>query len=426
MKLSKLRVVYRPLSWFVPYERRLRIHPDVAELVTLIQEYGFKVPVLARSDGTVVDGEFRIQAATVLEFDRLPVILCDEWTPHQVRGFRLAVNKLPEWTEWNLPELRVEFAELEVAEFDLHLTGFHDDEIQELLAPIETDGLTDEDVAPPAPKKPVSRLGDLWQLGPHRVLCGDSTSKKDVDRLMNGTAADMVFTDPPYGMSYGGGRAAGSTRKGARVKAHGMILGDEKRGDELIDMVREALTRCTEALKDQAAVYVCFTWRTYSEFEAALEACGLKPAACIVWDKGSIGLGNSHYRPQHEFIFFCHEFIFYCKGKRWKGGKAESDVWKMRREVLGDYVHPTQKPVELVERAIRNSSIAGDVVLDVFGGSGSTLIACEKTVRGARLMELDPKYVDVEVQRWQDFTGEKGRLEGTKRTFGQVARSRRQ
>ena len=412
--MSKLRVVYRPLSWFVPYERRLRIHPDVAELVTLIQEYGFKVPVLARSDGTVVDGEFRIQAAAVLEFDRLPVILCDDWTPDQVRGFRLAVNKLPEWTEWNLPELRMEFAELEVAEFDLHLTGFHDDEIQELLAPIETDGLTDEDAAPPAPKKPVSRIGDLWQLGPHRVLCGDSTSKKDVDRLMNGTAADMVFTDPPYGMSYGGGRA----KTAGKEKVHGMILGDDKVGKALIGLIENAMRRSVEAMKRAAAVYVCFTWRTYSEFEASIRTAGLEPAACIVWDKKSIGLGNQHYRPQHEFIF-------YCKGKRWKGGKAESDVWKMRREVLGDYVHPTQKPVELVERAIRNSSIAGDLVLDVFGGSGSTLIACEKTGRAARLMELDPKYVDVEVCRCQDFTREKGRLEGTKKTFNQVARSRK-
>ena len=196
-------------------------------------------------------------------------------------------------------------------------------------------------------------------------------------------------------------------------------------GEALVDLVESAMRRSVESMKAAAAAYVCFTWRTYSEFGASVRSVGLEPAACIVWDKGSIGLGNQHYRPQHEFIFFCHELIFYMKGKRWRGGKAESDVWKMARAVLTEYVHPTQKPVELIERALNNSSIAGDLVLDVFGGSGSTLIACERTSRSAYLMELDPKYVDVIVQRWQGFTGKEVLLESTKKTFNQTASSRR-
>ena len=230
-------------------------------------------------------------------------------------------------------------------------------------------------------------------------MCGDSTSVTAFDQLMGGAKADMIFTDPPYGMSYGGGRAAGSTKKGALVKAHGMIINDDLQGNDLIALVRDAIATSSALMKEGGALYACFTWRTYAEFEAGLESCGYKVKACIVWDKKSIGLGNSNYRPQHEFIFYC--------GGQWYGDKSESDVWHMSRGATGKYVHPTQKPVELVERALSNSSKAGDVVIDCFGGSGSTLIACEKTNRHSRLMELDPKYCDVIVKRWQEFTGQK-------------------
>ncbi len=197
------------------------------------------------------------------------------------------------------------------------------------------------------------------------------------------------------------------------MKAHGMILGDDKTGDDLIALVRDALASAVAVSKSGSATYVCFPWRTYSEFEAAMEECGLKASACIVWDKKSIGLGNANYRPQHEFIF-------YCKGGAWYGDKAQSDVWSMSRGATGKYVHPTQKPVELVERAVGNSSKAGDIVVDCFGGSGSTLIACEKTGRHARLMELDPKYVDVIVRRWQEFTGKQATHAATGATFAEV------
>ncbi len=189
-----------------------------------------------------------------------------------------------------------------------------------------------------------------------------------------------------------------------------MILGDDKTGDDLIALVRDAMVSAIASSKSGAATYVCFPWRTYSEFEAALEDCGLKVSACIVWDKKSIGLGNANYRPQHEFIF-------YIKGGAWYGDRAQSDVWYTSRGATGEYVHPTQKPVELIQRALENSSKGGDVVLDLFGGSGSTLIACEKTGREARLMELDPKYCDVIIKRWQEFTGQAAVLEATGEPF---------
>jgi DNA modification methylase len=191
-------------------------------------------------------------------------------------------------------------------------------------------------------------------------------------------------------------------------------MGDDKTGDDLIALVRDAVLAAASTCKKGAASYICFPWRTYSEFENALGQCGMKPSACIVWDKKSVGLGNSNYRPQHEFIF-------YVKGGAWYGDKAQSDVWYMSRGNTGAYVHPTQKPVELIERALNNSSKAGDVVIDCFGGSGSTLIACETTGRDARLMELDPKHIDAIIKRWQDFTGEQAVHAETGQTFAQMA-----
>jgi DNA modification methylase len=220
-------------------------------------------------------------------------------------------------------------------------------------------------------------------------------------------------------MSYGGGRAKGDhalnkQTGGVLIKAHGMIKGDDLQGDDLIQLVRDAIATAISCSKQGAAYYICFTWRTYSEFEQAIELGGGTVANCIVWDKKSIGLGNSNYRPQHEFIF-------YVKGGAWYGDKSESDVWYMSRGATGEYVHPTQKPVELVERALSNSSKGGDIILDSFGGSGSTLIACEKSGRKARLMELDPKYVDVTIKRWQDYTGREAIHAETGKTFNELS-----
>lgn len=389
----------------VPYARNSRTHDDaqVAQIAASIREFGFTNPILIDEDNGIIAGHGRVMAARKLDLDAVPCLRLSHLSDAQKRAYVIADNRLALNAGWDDEMLRVEFAELDELGFDLDLTGFATAEIDALLAtPTET-GLTDEDAVPEAPEEPTTQLGDLYQLGKHRLLCGDATSIDAVDRLMDGTAADLIFTDPPYGMSYGGGRAAGSSPKGARVKAHGMIKNDDAQGDDLVDLVRGSLQCAVAASKPGAAAYVCFTWRTYSEFEAALNGAGLAVSNCVVWDKKSIGLGNAHYRPQHEFMF-------YCKGEDWRGGKSESDIWSLSRGATGEYVHPTQKPVELIERALGNSSKAGDVVLDSFGGSGSTLIACEKTGRSARLMDLDPKYCDVIIKRWEDFTGQKAEL----------------
>ena len=416
-KFAKLEIQYWPLERFQPYENNPRINDHaVKQAAAAIEAFGFRVPVIAKSDGEVTDGHLRLKAAEVLGMKEVPTVLSDDMTEAQIKGFRISVNKIADLATWDTDLLKLELESLHDIDFDLDVIGFDAGELDELFA-VKTDGLTDEDAVPEAPETPVTVPGDVWLLGRHRLMCGDSTSADAVGKLMADQVADMVFTDPPYGMAYGGGRAAGSTKKGALVKAHGMILGDDLKGGALIGMIREDVGAAAVVCKSGSAFYICFPWRTYAEFEAALNQIGLDVAACIVWDKKSIGLGRANYRPQHEFIF-------YIKGDVWHGDKSQSDVWYMSRGATGEYVHPTQKPVELIEKAIFNSSKIGDMVVDVFGGSGSTIIACEKASRDCRMMELDPKYCDVIIQRWQDFTGKQATLEATGHTFEEVTKCR--
>lgn len=394
-----------PIDRLIEYSRNPRKNDHaVDKIAAAIKEFGFRVPVVAKSDGLVVDGHLRLKAAKKLGMTEVPVILADDMTEAQIKAFRISVNRMAEFAEWDNDLLALEFSELTDMGFDLDLTGFTADEIAALTPEQIEPGLTDEDATPEVPEQPVTVLGDVWLLGKHRLMCGDSTSIDAVDKLMDGWKADMVFTDPPYGMSYDGGRGK---------KQFGMIKNDDAQGDELIALVRDALTTAKASCKEGASSYVCFPWRTYAEFEEAMQSCGMVINSCIVWDKKSVGLGHQDYRPQHEFIF-------YSKGGQFYGDRSQSDVWYMSRGNTGAYVHPTQKPVELIEKAIHNSSKKGDAVIDCFGGSGSTMIACEKTGRHARLMELDPKYCDVIVKRWQDFTGKIATHAETGEPFAEV------
>lgn len=402
------------IATLIPFAKNSRTHSDaqVAQIAASIREFGFTNPVLIDEANGIIAGHGRVLAARKLKLIEVPCIRLAHLTEAQKRAYVIADNKLALNAGWDEAMLKLELADLKALDFDLDLTGFTTDEIDALLAEAGAEGLTDPDETPEPPAEPVTKLGDVWVCGPHRVMCGDSTSITDFDKLCF-EKADLIFTDPPYGMSYGGGRAAGSTPKGALVKAHGMILNDDLAGDELITLVQNAITTSALKCKEGAGLYACFTWRTYAEFEQALLKAGYDVKACIVWDKKSIGLGNSHYRPQHEFIFYC--------GGQWYGDKSQADVWQLSRGSTAKYVHPTQKPVELIEKALLNSSKKGDVIIDCFGGSGSTLIACEKNSRAARLMELDPKYVDVIVKRWEDFTGKKAVLESTGEPFKAAA-----
>lgn len=404
-----------PVEQLIPYARNARTHSDeqISQIAASIREFGWTNPILVDGDSGIIAGHGRLAAARKLGMSEVPVIELRHLTEAQKKAYIIADNQLATNAGWNTDLLKIEIGELAEQDFDLSLLGFDADFLSGMLE-VLPDGLTDPDECPELQESPVTNVGDVWLLGKHRLMCGDSTSIDAVETLMDGVKADMVFTDPPYGMSYGGGRAGKVGSTDGTLKKFGVILGDTKSGDDLVDLVRGALSNAVVSRKTGASAYICFPWRTYSEFELAVQGCGLEISACIVWDKKSIGLDNANYRPQHEFIF-------YCKGDAWYGDKSQSDVWSLSRGSTGAYVHPTQKPVELIERAMGNSSKGGDTVLDLFGGSGSTLIACQKTGREARLMELDPKYCDVIIRRWQNFTGKKAIHEATGKTFDEVA-----
>ena len=405
---NKIGIEWKDVQGLTPYARNSRTHSDeqVAQICASIKEFGWTNPILIDDESTIIAGHGRLLASQRLSLKEVPTITLTGLTEAQKRAYVIADNRLALNAGWDNDMLAIELKDLADEGFDLDLTGFDTKEIDALLAEADKieDGLTDEDAVPELPEVPTSVLGDVWILGRHRLVCGDSTEIDTVDKLTMQVPCDLVFTDPPYGMSYGGGRS----------KEHNMIKNDDLQGDNLINLIKDALNVSVISSKKGSAFYVCFTWRTYAEFESALNSCGLNVSGCIVWDKKSIGLGNSNYRPQHEFIF-------YVKGDSWHGDKAQSDVWYMSRGATGAYVHPTQKPVELIEKAILNSSKAGDVVLDVFGGSGSTLIACEKTGRNARLVELDPLYVDVIIKRWQAFTGQEAVNEESNKTYNEMS-----
>ena len=268
----------------------------------------------------------------------------------------------------------------------------------------ETDktGLTDDDAAPEVTENPVSRPGDLWILGNHRVMCGDSIVLTDVERLMAGAKADLVFTDPPYNVDY-----TGYTKEKLKIQS------DKMTTEEFVDFLQGTFASYRVVIKPGASMYVCHPSSFQREFQNAIEAAGFAVRAQIIWAKNTFAWGFGRYKFQHEPIFYCH---LDGESDAWYGDKTQSTLWQEKKPAA-NRLHPTMKPVELIERALRNSSKAGDLVVDLFGGSGSTMIACEKTGRSSALMELDPKYADVIVKRWQEFTGKQAVLEETGLSF---------
>ncbi len=397
-----------PLSRFVPYIRNPRKNDHVVNrMIGSIKEFGFKVPVLARSSGEVVDGHLRIKAADKMGLAEVPVVVCDDWSDAQVKAFRLLVNRSVDWASWDMELLSLEMLDLKGAGFDLDLTGFDCGEIDKLLLGIETDGK--EDIVPELPEKPVTILGDLWILGNHKLEVGDATNSGHVQRLMSGDAADIVFTDPPYNVDY-----EGYTEE--RLK----IQGDQMTPEQFAAFLRKAFQCYRSIIKPGASLYICHSSSWQREFQNTLEAAGFEVRCQIIWAKNTFAWGFGRYKFQHEPIFYCH-----VAGQKdsWYGDKSQSTLWAEKKPAA-NRLHPTMKPVELVERALFNSSKAGDVVADFFGGAGSTLIGCERTGRKARLMELDPKYADCIARRYQEYSGKKATLDGDGRTFEEVAQER--
>ena len=396
------KIEWQLVEKLIPYAKNARTHSDeqVAQIAGSIKEFGFNNPILVDKDNSVIAGHGRLMAARKLGMDKVPVVELKHLTESQRKAYILADNRIALNSGWDTSMLSVELQDLK-DDIDLSLLGFDPDELDALLNPIEeTEGLTDEDAVPEVPVEPKTKLGDIYILGNHRLMCGDSTSIDDAEKLMDGLLADLVFTDPPYNVDYSG-RGANNL---------GTIKNDNMSADDFEQFCRDIFTTYSAIMKPLACIYVCHP-DSASAPKIAFEktfAEQFKKSSTIIWMKQSAGMGWQDYRAQHEPILYGWKE---GKGSHFNAGdRTKTTVWKIGRDAQSSYVHPTQKPVCLPEEAIMNSSKGSDCVVDLFGGSGSTLIACEKTGRVNRSMELDPKYCDVIVKRWEDFTGKKAVL----------------
>ncbi len=409
------KIERRAVEKLIPYARNSRTHSDaqVAQIAASIKEWGWTTPILIDETEQVIAGHGRLMAARKLGMAEVPVIVAAGWTDAQKRAYVIADNKLALNAGWDNELLALELGDIGDLGFDLDLTGFTAEEIAALMPEQIEPGLTDEDAVPEAPEQPVTVLGDVWILGRHRLMCGDSTSIEQAEKLMDGVNADMVFTDPPYNMAYEG--------RGEKNKL-GPIKNDDMSDESFEQFCRDVFATYHAVMKPLACIYVCHTDSQTGPKLAFEKTFGelFKKASTLIWMKQSAGMGWQDYRAQHEPILYGWKQggsgkHFYC------GDRSKTTVWQIGRDAQASYVHPTQKPVALPEEAIKNSSKGEDVVLDLFGGSGSTLIACEKTNRQARLMELDPKYCDVIIKRWQDYTGKQATHAETGQPFAEVS-----
>jgi DNA modification methylase len=423
-----------PVDRLIPYQRNARTHSEaqVSKIAASITEFGFTNPILVDSTDGIIAGHGRLMAAKLLGMTQVPVIVLDHLSDAQRRAYILADNRLALDAGWDEDMLAAELADLESDGYELSLTGFSDAEISRLLDDEDdTDpegGLTDPDELPSDEAALVSANGDVWLLGGHRVMCGSATDIDQVEILMAGKKAHMVFTDPPYLMDFRGAiDGDGNTRS-----KHKPITNDKLSKEDGEQFLRDVATSIR--MFCDGAWYVCFYRLGIDWMMNALTSQGLKWRNLIIWKKEHLNLSNSDYKSIYEPIIFGwqsdYEPILYGWNMDhvFQGSKGATDVWSVEvpsiwqisRTKKND-LHPTMKPVALCQAAIQNSSQERELVLDLFGGSGSTLIACEILNRRARMMELEPMYVDVIVRRWQQFTGKAAQLEASGETFDMIA-----
>jgi len=407
-----MKVELTEIGRVIPYVRNPRKNDAaIAKVAASIKEYGFRQPIVVDEEMVIIADHTRLQAAQSLGLKKVPVHVATGLTQAQIKAYRLADNRTHEDSEWDEELLAIELGELSDMDFDLDLTGFEAIELEQLLDGAAMDGLTDDDAIPEAPEVPVSKEGDIWLLGDHRLICGDSTKAKTMKALMGDELADMVFTDPPYNVDYG------QTMKD-NVRGNKRKIKNDNLGADFQKFLTDA---CTEMVKVcKGALYICMSSSELHTLHRAFADAGGKWSTFIIWAKNTFTMGRSDYQRQYEPILYG-----WPEGNKhfWCGDRSQSDVWNYNKPRVND-LHPTMKPVELVCRGIENSSKTKDIVLDSFGGSGTTLIACEKLQRKARLIELDPCYVDVIVKRWEEFTGNTAKHAGENKSFADIAKKR--
>jgi len=394
------------INKLIPYAQNSRTHSpaQVAQIAASIREWGWTTPILVDTEGTIIAGHGRLLAAQKLEMETVPVMVAKDWTEAQKKAYVIADNKLALNAGWDENLLNLQLTELTETGFDVYLTGFTDEEMAKLKPIVLNGGLTDEDAVPEAPEEPRTRLGDVWILGKHRLMCGDSTNVDAISKLMNGQLADMLLTDPPYNVNY-----EGKTKEALKIK------NDTMDNDSFRMFLRDAFVSADTVMKQGAVFYI---WHADSEgynFRGAAFDAGWKVRQCLIWKKQSLVMGRQDYHWIHEPCLY-----------GWKEGASHLWASDRKQTTILEFdrpsrsaEHPTMKPVALFEYQMLNNTKGSDIVLDSFGGSGTTLLAAEKNGRQARLMELDPKYCDVIVKRWQEYTGQEAILESTQEKFNE-------
>jgi len=425
-----MKIELRKLSEIKPYPNNPRVNDDAVEAVAAsIREFGFRQPIVVDAEGVIVVGHTRYKAAQKLGLERVPVHVATDLTPEQIRAYRIADNKSAELSDWDYDLLPIELGELKASDFDLGLLGFDQDELARLLDPGVKDGLTDPDEVPAPPDEATTRPGDLWLLGAHRLLCGDSGKPEDVDRLLDGAPIHLVNTDPPYNVKVeprsNNAIAAGLSSfetthhqkldvvrhpekakpTGKKLRAKDRPLANDFVSDEAFERMLHAwFGNLARVLEPGRGFYIWGGYANCANYPPVLKACELYFSQAIIWVKEHPVLTRKDFMGNHEWCFYgwregaAHVFL---------GPNNAVDVWSVKKVNPQSMVHLTEKPVELAVRAMQYSSRPGENVLDLFGGSGSTLIGAEQTGRKAFLMELDPLYCDVIVQRFEKFTGKK-------------------
>ena len=395
--LGATKIEWMSVETLIPYAKNARTHSDeqVAQIAGSIKEFGFNNPVLVDKDNSIIAGHGRLMAARKLGMDKVPVVQLGHMTEAQRKAYVLADNRIALNSGWDTSMLSLELLELK-DNIDLSLLGFDADELDALLNPIEeTEGLTDEDAVPDVPDEPKTKLGDIYILGHHRLMCGDSTSIDAVEKLMDGQLADQLVTDPPYNIAYEGGS-----------KKRDQIKNDEMADEEFRQFLKDVYIAANAVMKAGAVFYI---WHADTEgynFRGAARDMGWKVRQTLIWNKDNSAFGRSDYHWKHEpCLYGWKEGAAHL----WAADRKQTTVIQCKRPSKSE-LHPTMKPVELMEYQILNNTKGSDIVLDLFGGSGSTMIADEKIGRKSCLMELDPKYCDVIVQRWEEFTGKKAVL----------------
>lgn len=388
-----LEITYRTTKSLIPYARNSRTHSDgqVAQIAASIKEFGFTNPVLIDEEDGIIAGHGRVKAAELLRQSEVPCIILRGLTKTQKQAYVIADNKMAMNAGWDTNMLSLEMQDLKAMEFDLDLIGFNNDELEALLNSeiVPEEGLTDPDEVPENVDTKC-KPGDLWILGNHKLLCGDSTNLEDVEKLMGGAKGDMVWTDPPYNVNY-----EGKTNDALKIKNDSMEDGKFR------EFLRTVFANMSVLSNPGAAIYVAHADSEGYNFRGAIVETGWLLKQCLIWVKSALVMGRQDYHWKHEPILY-----------GWKDGASHNWYSDRKQTTVLNFDrpnrnadHPTMKPVELVEYCMGNSSLPKDVVLDLFGGSGTTMIAAERLGRSSRLMEIDPRYCDVIIRRWENFTG---------------------